>query len=91
MNVASGRLFSSPISIVNVGHLDFGKNAWKGQKKNRKKLRTNKIQIVDQIKDQKCMSFIGPKIWNKIRLNIKTAATTVSFTHSLKKEILEKL
>ena len=37
------------------------------------------------------MSFIGPKIWNKIRLNIKTAATTVSFTHSLKKEILEKL
>lgn len=60
-------------------------------KKNRKKLRTNKRQIVDQIKDQKSMSFIGPKIWNKIRLNIKIVATTVSFTHSLRKEILEKL
>ena len=60
-------------------------------KKNRKKLRTNKRQIVDQIKDQKSMSFIGPKIWNKIRLNIKIVATTVSFTHSLRKEVLEKL
>ena len=25
------------------------------------------------------MSFVGPKIWNKLRSNMKTAATTASF------------
>ena len=42
-------------------------------------------------KGQKSMSFLGAKIWNMFSSNIKAAATTVSFTHSLKKEILEKL
>ena len=36
------------------------------------------------------MSFLEPKIWNKVSLNIKTAATT-SFTHRLEKEILSEL
>ena len=42
-------------------------------------------------KGQKSMSFLGPKIWNKVSSNIKTVATTSSFTHRLKKEILSKL
>ena len=42
-------------------------------------------------KGQKSMPFLGPKIWNKVSSNIKTAATTSSFTHRLKKEILSKL
>ena len=37
------------------------------------------------------MSFSGPKIWNKLSSNIKTAATTASLTHHLKTEILDKL
>ena len=37
------------------------------------------------------MSFSGPKIWNKLSSNIKAAATTASFTHHLKTEILDKL
>ena len=40
---------------------------------------------------QKSMSLFGPKIWNKVTLNIKTAATTSAFTRSLKKEVLSKL
>ena len=43
------------------------------------------------VKEQKSMSLLGPKIWNKVRSNIKTAATKSSFTHRLKKEILSKL
>ena len=42
-------------------------------------------------KGQKSMSFLGAKIWNMLSSNIKAAATTASFTHSLKKEIIEKL
>ena len=42
-------------------------------------------------KGQKSMSFLEPKIWNKVSLNIKTAATTSSFMHHLKKEILSKM
>ena len=37
------------------------------------------------------MSFLGPKIPNKLSSNIKTAATTASFMHYLKKEIFSKL
>ena len=37
------------------------------------------------------MPFLRPNIWNKVSSNIKTAATTSSFTHRLKKEILSKL
>ena len=43
------------------------------------------------IKRQKKKFFLGPKIWNKLSSSIKTAATTDSFTHRLKKEILGKL
>ena len=43
------------------------------------------------IKGQNSISFLGPKIWNKLSSNIKTATTTASFTHLLKKEILNKL
>ena len=42
-------------------------------------------------KGQKSMSILGAKIWNMLSSNIKAAATTASFTHSLKKEIIEKL
>ena len=49
------------------------------------------IPLFRTIKGQKSMSFLGPKIWNKVSLNIKTVATTSSFTHLLKKEILSKL
>ena len=41
-------------------------------------------------KGQKSMSLLGAKIWNMLSSNIKAAATTASFMHSLKKEILEK-
>ena len=43
------------------------------------------------IKGQKGMSFFGSKIWNKVSSNIKTVATTSSFTRRLKKEVLSKL
>ena len=43
------------------------------------------------VKGQKSISFLGLMIWNKLRSNIKTAATTASFTHRMKKEILTKL
>ena len=43
------------------------------------------------IKGQKSMSFLGPKIWNKLHSNIKAAATTAFFMHRFKKEILSKL
>ena len=45
----------------------------------------------EQLKDKKIMSFLGPKVRNKVSSNIKTAATIASFTHPLKKEILSKL
>ena len=40
-------------------------------------------------KGQKCMSFLGPKIWNMLSSNIKAAATTASFTYSLKNKFLK--
>ena len=49
------------------------------------------IPLCRKIKRQKTMSFLGPKIWNKISSNITTAATTSSFMYRLKKEILSKL
>ena len=49
------------------------------------------IPLCRTIRGQKSMSFLGPKIWNKISSNIKIAATTSSFTHRLKKGILSKL
>ena len=42
-------------------------------------------------KGQKNMSLLGPVIWNELILNMKTAATSTSFTHGLKKAILEEL
>ena len=49
------------------------------------------IPLCRTIKGQKSTSFLGPKIWKKIRSNVKTAATISYFTHRLKKEILSKL
>ena len=49
------------------------------------------IPLCRTIKGQKTMSFLRPKIWNKVSSNIRTAATTTSSTHRLKKEILSKL
>ena len=49
------------------------------------------IPLCRTIKGQKSMSFLGPKIWNKISLNIKTTAITSFFTHRLRKETLSKL
>ena len=48
------------------------------------------IPLCRIIKGQK-MSFFETKIWNKFSSNVKTVATTTSFTHHLKKEILSKL
>ena len=42
-------------------------------------------------KGQKSMLFLGASTLIMLSSNIKAAATTASFTHSLKKEILEKL
>ena len=36
-------------------------------------------------KRQKSMSFLGAKIWNMLRSNIKAAATTASFRYRMKK------
>ena len=49
------------------------------------------IPLCRTIKGQKNMSFLGPKIWNKVSTNIKTTATASSFMHCLKKGILSKL
>ena len=43
------------------------------------------IPLFRTIKGQESMSFLGPKIWNKVSQNIKTAVTTSSFMHHLKK------
>ena len=40
---------------------------------------------------QKSLSFLGPKIWTRIKASLKSVGTTVSFTHGLKKEILKDL
>ena len=39
------------------------------------------IPLCRTIKGQNSMSFLGPKIWNKVSSKIKAAATTSSFTH----------
>ena len=49
------------------------------------------IRLCRGNKGQKSMSFIGPKIWNKVSSVIKTAVTTSFFANHLKKEILSKL
>ena len=46
------------------------------------------IPLCKTNKEQKSMSFLGPKIWNKVSLKIKSAATTSSFRHRLKKKFL---
>ena len=40
---------------------------------------------------QKSISFLGPKIWFKTNNDLKKVLTTNSFTHSLKKEMLNSL
>ena len=46
------------------------------------------IPLCRTTKGQISMSFLGPKIWNKLSSNIKIAATTASFTHCLKNKLL---
>ena len=46
------------------------------------------ITLYKTNKGQKSLSFLGAKINNKLGSNIKTAATTPSFTHGLKKKFL---
>ena len=46
------------------------------------------ISLCRTNKGQKSMSFLGLKIWKMLNSNITAAATTASFTHSLRKEIL---
>ena len=43
------------------------------------------IPVCRTNKGQKSILFLGTKIWNKVSLNIKTAATTSSFIHRLQK------
>ena len=40
---------------------------------------------------QKGTSFLGSKIWLKINPNLKIFTTTTTFTHALKKEIMDNL
>ena len=40
---------------------------------------------------QKSTSFLRPKIWSKINNDLKTVLTTNSFTHILKKKMLNNL
>ena len=40
---------------------------------------------------QKSISFLGPKIWFKINNDLKAVLSTNSFTHTLKKEMLNNL
>ena len=49
------------------------------------------IQLCRTNKGQKIMLFLGPKIWNKLSSNIKTAATAASFTQNYKNEIRDNL
>ena len=37
---------------------------------------------------QQVVSFLGPKIWTKVSQSTKNAKTAASFTHALKREIL---
>ena len=46
------------------------------------------IPLCKTNKEQKSMSFLGPKIWHNS--NINTSTNTASLMHGLKKEILEK-
>lgn len=52
---------------------------------------TLNISLCRASKGQKCMSFLGSKIVNKLTSNIRMATTTASLTQVLKKETLEKL
>ena len=40
---------------------------------------------------QKSISFLGPSLWNKLDFGLKTAPTTISFTHNYKKHLLKDL
>ena len=39
------------------------------------------ITLCRKNKGEKSISFVGPKIWNKLSSNIKVAGTIASFTH----------
>ena len=41
--------------------------------------------------DQKCISFLGPSIWNKLSNDLKILSTVTSLNHNDKKLVLKKL
>ena len=41
--------------------------------------------------EQKSISFLGPKVWPKTKNSLKAVKTTATFTHTLKKYVLENL
>ena len=49
------------------------------------------IPLCRTTEQQKGMSFLGAKIWNKLSSDKKRAATAVSFMHHLKKDFLSKV
>ena len=49
------------------------------------------ILLQRTITGQEALFFLGPKIWTKITHSTKNVKTTASFTHALKREILNKL
>ena len=49
------------------------------------------ILLQRTITGQEVLFFLGPKIWTKITHITKNVKTTASFTHALKREILNKL
>ena len=40
---------------------------------------------------QKSISFLGPKLWSKTNNSLKALKTKATFTHALKKHVLENL
>ena len=49
------------------------------------------IPLRKTVLGQKNISFLGPKTWSKVNNDIKTVPTTATFTHALKKHMLDKL
>ena len=39
---------------------------------------------------QKCLSYIGPSVWNKLPENIKKSSNLVTFKHEVKKILFER-
>ena len=51
-------------------------------------LSLHSVDIAQDHRWLKSLSFLGPKIWSKIGTNIKNARTSSFFMHAIKKSIL---